>query len=244
MARRHGHASASPVRIRTMGLSDFLARLPRGDLWIFGYGSLMWAPGFRASERAVALLHGYHRALCILSHRHRGTPEIPGLVMGLCRGGSCWGMAFRVPQARRRGVLVGLWHREMRNRVYAPRLLIVRAGARQLRALAFVANPGHPQFAGELDLHSRARLVAQGIGERGRCLDYIRNTVAHMSALGVRDPHLEGVLRAALELHSRRARQDLAKLTVGARPTGRAAPRARSASARALRRGVRAACRN
>lgn len=243
-ARFEAAAGASRAALRAMGLSEFLARLPRGGLWIFGYGSLMWAPGFRASERSVALLHGYHRALCILSHRHRGTPETPGLVMGLCRGGSCWGMAFRVSEARKRGVVIRLWHREMRNRVYTPRLLPVRVGARQVRALAFVANPRHPQFAGELDLHSRARLVAQGIGERGRCLDYIRNTVAHMSALGVRDPHLEGVLRSALELHARRGRQDLGKLTVGARPSGRAAPRAPDASARARRRAGRAGCRN
>ncbi|MDA8108744.1 MAG: gamma-glutamylcyclotransferase [Betaproteobacteria bacterium] len=211
-----------------MGLSELLGRLPRGDLWVFGYGSLMWAPGFRAAERSVAVLHGYHRALCILSHRHRGTPQKPGLVMGLCRGGSCWGMALRVPAPRARSVLARLWHREMRNRVYEPRLLPVRVGARRVRALAFVADPDHPQFVRELDLHGRARLVAQGIGERGRCLDYIRNTLAHMGALGVRDPHLERVLRTALELGSG---------GLSARP-------ARAASAPAPRRGARAACRN
>lgn len=216
-----------------MRLSEFRARMPRGDLWIFGYGSLMWAPGFRASEASIAQLHGFHRALCILSHRHRGTPENPGLVMGLCRGGSCWGMAFRVPAGRAQGVLARLWHREMRNRVYTPRLLPVRAGKRRVRALAFVADPRHPQFAGKLDLHRRARLVAQGIGERGRCLDYIRNTLAHMETLGVRDPHLESVLRAALELQAQGGHRPLAALTVGARAP---VPPARGASARAPRR--------
>src|SRR5688500_12422581 len=83
-----------------MDLQHFMAQLPQGDLWVFGYGSLMWSPGFAYKQKAPGRLHGYHRALCILSTRYRGTRRKPGLVMGLCRGGSCWGMAFRV-EARR-----------------------------------------------------------------------------------------------------------------------------------------------
>lgn len=178
----------------------FRRRLPAGDLWIFGYGSLMWAPGFRYAERHVARAFGYHRALCILSNRYRGTPERPGLVVGLIRGGSCYGMALRVPAARVARVLAALWQREMLNRVYIPRMIALRIGRRRLRALAFVADTTHPQYAGELDLHGRARLVAQGVGQRGRSLDYLRRTLAHMAALGVRDPHLERVLSAASAL--------------------------------------------
>jgi len=188
-----------------MEIAQFLERLPRGDLWVFGYGSLMWSPGFRPSEKSTALVRGYHRALCILSNRYRGTPDKPGLVMGLCRGGSCWGMAFRVPAARVRPVLAALWEREMLNQVYRPTLIpvVVEPGrhvrqARQVRALAFVADTTHRQFVRELDLHGRARLVAQGIGQRGHCVDYIRNTLEHMLALGVNDPHLSRVLDAAL----------------------------------------------
>ncbi|MEW5864512.1 MAG: gamma-glutamylcyclotransferase [Pseudomonadota bacterium] len=193
-----------------MELEEFRRRLPRGDLWIFGYGSLMWAPGFRYAERRVARAFGFHRALCILSNRYRGTPERPGLVVGLCRGGSCYGMAYRVPAAGVRRVLRALWRREMANRVYIPRMIAVRIGRRRLRALAFVADPTHRQYAGELDLHGRARLVAQGVGQRGRCLDYVRRTLEHMAALGVRDPHLERVLSAASalameSLHERQA---------------------------------------
>lgn len=187
-----------------MEIAQFLEDLPRGDLWIFGYGSLMWSPGFRASRKSPALARGYHRAMCILSHRYRGTPDKPGLVMGLCRGGSCWGMAFRVPAARVRRVLAMLWRREMLNRVYKPKLIPVtvapggRGGrAKRLRALAFVADTAHRQYVGELDLHGRARLVAQGIGERGHCVDYIRNTLEHMLALGLNDPHLARVLDLA-----------------------------------------------
>jgi len=231
-----------------MRLSEFRARLPRGDLWVFGYGSLMWSPGFRCTEKSVAWVHGYHRALCILSHRHRGTPDNPGLVMGLCRGGSCWGMALRVPAGRAARVLRSLWQREMRGGVYVPSLLPARVGTRRVRALAFVADPRHPQFAGELDLHSRARLVAQGIGGRGRCLDYIANTLAHMRELGVRDPHLEHVLRAARSLHDSGARQPLKLPTVAGRSARPAAARRRrsrrAARDPAPRPGARAGSRN
>jgi cation transport protein ChaC len=184
-----------------MDLEHFLSQLPKGDLWIFGYGSLMWSPGFSYKQKAPGRLHGYHRALCILSTRYRGTRRKPGLVMGLCRGGSCWGMAFRVDARRVRAALSRLWQREMPRRVYAPRLLKVelRSG-RQISALAFLADPAHPAYVRELDLHGRARLVAQGMGQRGLCVDYIRNTIDHMQGVGVRDPHLERILHAALAL--------------------------------------------
>jgi len=191
-----------------MEIAQFLDRLPRGDLWVFGYGSLMWSPGFRPSARATALVRGYHRALCILSSRYRGTPEKPGLVMGLCRGGSCWGMALRVPAARVGRVLAALWKREMLNKVYKPTLIpVLLAPGRRIRALAFVADTTHRQFVRELDLHGRARLVAQGIGQRGPCVDYIRNTLEHMLALGVNDPHLARILDAAMDLSPRRKRE-------------------------------------
>src|SRR5690348_5686600 len=186
-----------------MKLGEFMASLPRGEFWVFGYGSLMWSPCFAYREKALARAHGYHRALCILSTRYRGIRQKPGLVMGLCRGGSCWGMAFRVPRAEVGRCLARLWSREMPRRVYAPRLVPVQLpGSRRVRALAFVADPSHPSYVRELDLHGRARLVAQGIGQRGPCVDYIRNTLVHMHGIGVRDPHLEGVLEAALSLQN------------------------------------------
>jgi cation transport protein ChaC len=182
-------------------LEHFLARLPKGDLWVFGYGSLMWSPGFSYKQKAPARMHGYHRALCILSTRYRGTKRKPGLVMGLCRGGSCWGMAFRVDAGRVRHALSRLWQREMPRRVYAPRLLEVQLrSGRRVRALAFLADPTHPAYVRELDLQGRARLVAQGTGQRGLCVDYIRNTIAHRDDVGVRDRHLERILQAALAL--------------------------------------------
>jgi cation transport protein ChaC len=184
-----------------MDLAQFLSIVPRGDLWVFGYGSLMWAPDFPYVERKTGRAHGYHRALCILSSRYRGTPEKPGLVMGLCRGGSCWGMAFRVQGGRAKEVLDALWQREMLNNVYLPTFVSVALqGTQRVQALAFVADTAHRQFVRELDVVGRARLVAQGIGQRGRCVDYIRNTLDHMRELGMRDPHLSRIFQAALAL--------------------------------------------
>jgi len=230
-------------------LDEFVAQLPKGDLWIFGYGSLMWSPGFSYRQKALGRIHGYHRALCILSTRYRGTKRKPGLVMGLCRGGSCWGMAFRVHAGRVRNALARLWLREMPRRVYAPRLLDVRlASGRQVRALAFLADPSHPAYVRELDLHGRARLVAQGIGQRGLCIDYIRNTLEHMRALGVNDPHLERVLHAAPETLPRNASAAArAEVPVPERQPEATAARdvlPRRASARAPRQGGRAGSRN
>jgi cation transport protein ChaC len=181
--------------------AEFLELAPRGDLWIFGYGSLMWSPGFRCSEKSAGKVHGYHRSFCVYSTRYRGTPTRPGLVMGLCSGGSCWGVALRVPAAAVLRVLAALWRREMRNRVYRPRFVRVRVrGGREVRALAFVADPGHEQFAGDLSIARTAHLIAQGRGRRGRNVDYLSYTLAHMHEIGVSDPHLDRILLAVLKL--------------------------------------------
>jgi cation transport protein ChaC len=217
-----------------MSLDEFLAQLPQGDLWVFGYGSLIWSPCFSYSEKRVARVHGYHRALCILSTRYRGTHRRPGLVMGLCQGGSCWGMAFRIERSRVRRALRHLWNREMPRRVYAPRLVqATLPSGRHVRALAFLADPAHPSYVGELDLHGRARLVAQGIGKRGACIDYIRYTLDHMQEVGVRDPHLERILHAAVALRE----NGRCETGAGIRPVARtpASPAARLPAARAAR---------
>jgi cation transport protein ChaC len=187
-----------------MTLPEFLALAPRGDLWVFGYGSLMWSPGFRYSQKSPGKVHGYHRSFCVYSHRYRGTPRRPGLVMGLCHGGSCWGVAFRVAKRAVPGVLENLYRREMRNRVYEPRFVRVRVrGGRDVRALAFIADPLHRQFVGDLSLAHTARFIAQGRGLRGRNLDYLAYTLAHMHELGVRDPHLDRIMLAVLALERR-----------------------------------------
>jgi glutathione-specific gamma-glutamylcyclotransferase len=229
-----------------MNLGEFTARLPKGDLWVFGYGSLMWSPCFDYTHKSPGRAHGYHRALCILSTRYRGTQRKPGLVMGLCPGGSCWGVAYRIDAARLRRALARLWYREMPRRVYKPRLIPVRlASGREVRALAFIADPAHPSYVRELDLHGRARLVAQGIGVRGPCIDYIRNTLDHMHDVGVRDPHLERILHAALALRQNGSTHG-GTMAGAAPPPAARQPEARAAGAvlrRAARRPARAASR-
>ena len=191
-----------------MDLSSFSAQLPRGDFWVFGYGSLMWSPDFSHAERRPAFLRGYHRSLCILSHRYRGTPDQPGLVMGLCRGGSCWGVAFRVAERQAMAALAALWEREMSGRVYHPRLVpVVIARARRVRALAFVADTAHTNFTRSLSVADTARMIAEGRGQRGHNIEYLEQTLAHMDELGVRDRRLHqvmGMVRALRDSTPRR----------------------------------------
>ncbi|MGH8700178.1 MAG: gamma-glutamylcyclotransferase [Burkholderiales bacterium] len=170
--------------------------LPSKDLWIFGYGSLMWDPGFPHVDRAPALVYGYHRELCIYSSRWRGTPEQPGLVLGLDRGGACRGMAFRIAAPQVARSLDALWEREMRRGVYHPRLLRARLPRRTARVLAFVANPLHPGYAGTLPTERTAELIANCCGDRGPNIEYLARTLKHLSELGVRDHHLMRVMEA------------------------------------------------
>lgn len=195
-----------------MDFSEFSKLLPRRALWVFGYGSLMWSPGFRPLARRPVLVHGYHRSMCIVSTLHRGSPERPGLVLGLSRGGSCWGMALRVDPGRALPVLRDLWDREMAYSVYRPRVLTARGrrGA-AVAAIAFVADPQHPQYAGGLDVKTMAQAIAHSRGGRGANIDYLCQTLNHMRRLGVSDPHLERVLVEARCLASGVPRQSKGK---------------------------------
>ena len=165
-----------------------------GDFWVFGYGSLMWNPGFAHEEAVKARLYGYHRALCIHSRVYRGTPERSGLVMGLDRGGSCVGMAFRVAARDEAAVTRYLHEREMMNYVYRDLRLTIRTGdGRKAAALAFVADQGNPQFAGHLSAEAAAKIVSGARGTAGTNEDYVFNTLAHLRELGIRDHWLEEV---------------------------------------------------
>jgi len=168
----------------------------RGDLWVFGYGSLMWRPGFDFEERTLATVRGYHRSLCIYSHVHRGSPDRPGLVLGLDRGGACRGVAFRVAARLRDATLACLREREQITLVYhEANLAATLADGRRARVLAYVVEPRHPQYAGRLPLAELVRLVRQGVGVSGRDADYVRNTHDHLTALGIADRTLACIIR-------------------------------------------------
>jgi cation transport protein ChaC len=167
-----------------------------GDFWVFGYGSLMWRPGFAHIETARARLHGFRRSLCVWSHVYRGTPERPGLVLGLDRGGSCVGLAFRVPAELREQVLAYLRDRELVTSVYLERMLPVRLeNGGIVEAVAYVVDRRHEQYAGALDEAEAARIVSGAVGQAGPNEEYVLNTIAHLKALGIRDHWLEEVGR-------------------------------------------------
>lgn len=159
-----------------------------GDLWVFGYGSLMWRPGFVHEEVQPALVRGYHRSLCIFSHVHRGTPDRPGLVLGLDRGGSCRGLAFRVSGSLRDQTLAYLREREQVTSVYREVLLNTRLeDGRTVKCVAYAVDVNHSQYAGRLNDDERVRLVGQGHGMSGANVDYVRATHDHLLAHGVVD---------------------------------------------------------
>jgi cation transport protein ChaC len=159
----------------------------RSDVWMFGYGSLMWDPGFAFCEAVPALLRGYRRSFCVYSQQYRGTPERPGLVLGLDRGGACKGIAFRVPAVDVEAALHYLWDREMSDRTYQMKEFTVETPAGRVPAHAFVVDRAHPNYAGRLSLDATARLILQGIGHRGPCRQYLENTVRQLEQLGVID---------------------------------------------------------
>ncbi len=166
------------------------------DLWIFGYGSLIWRPGFPYRASYAARLHGYHRSLCVYSHVHRGTPERPGLVMGLDRGGSCRGIAYHVDDAHHDEVLRYLREREQATMVYLERLQPVHLLDRgeglphSVTAVTYCVDRTHIQYAGSLSREDQLALVEGAVGQSGENPEYVIETAAALERLGVHDPTL------------------------------------------------------
>lgn len=159
--------------------------------WVFGYGSLIWNPGFAHLSAQLGLLRGAHRSLSIVSHHHRGTVETPGLVFGLTRGGSCRGMVFEVAESDWHAVYAYLQEREQVTSVYRDVLRPVRlADGRTVNALAFLVDEHHTQFAGRLTLDQQLAMVRAGVGLSGRNVDYVLNTARHLGQLGIHDQQL------------------------------------------------------
>jgi cation transport protein ChaC len=166
-------------------------------LWVFGYGSLMWRPGFAYEDVRPATLLGFRRCFCIYSTHHRGSPDRPGLVLGLDRGGVCHGLAFRVASEHRVATLDYLRAREQVSGVYrethVPVMLDGEQG-REVLALAFIVERAHPGYAGRLPLAEQAHLIRGARGISGANLDYLINTLAHLHRLGIREPELTRIL--------------------------------------------------
>ncbi|MBI0026836.1 gamma-glutamylcyclotransferase [Bartonella sp. M0280] len=162
------------------------------DFWVFGYGSLMWNPGFHYDFMSPARLYGYHRSLCIYSNHYRGTVENPGLVLGLDRGGCCDGLAFHVPVEDTKKTYDYLIEREQVNSVYIEKLKPIHLkDGRIVNGLFFVADQSHEQYAKKMDQENMATIIRQSHGLAGSNIDYVVNTAASLRKMGIPDKSLE-----------------------------------------------------
>ncbi|MGJ8622984.1 MAG: gamma-glutamylcyclotransferase [Yoonia sp.] len=162
-------------------------------LWVFGYGSLLWNPGFTPAERVKARLDDYHRSFCMLSIHHRGTQDDPGLVLALDaqKGGRCTGVAFRVAEAEEDAVLAMLRERELISSAYYEDTVTLHADdGRAIRALAYIIDPDHVQYC-QFDLEKQAQMIARAVGGRGPNTEYLFNTVDHLKELTIRDDDMD-----------------------------------------------------
>ena len=177
-------------------LDAALARhAPGEDVWLFGYGSLMWNPAIEFAERRAGVVRGWHRRFCLWLHIGRGSPDNPGLMLALDRGGSCVGMLFRIPAADARAELLLAWRRELFTSAYLSRWVTAMTDAGPVHAVTFVANRRHPRYAGRLDEAMVARHLATATGSLGSCATYLAETLGALQALGLRDRALERLQR-------------------------------------------------
>jgi cation transport protein ChaC len=179
---------------RARQLDEVLGAAPRrGPVWVFGCGSLMWNPAFHFAERRIARVHGYHRRYCLWSHAGRGSRERPGLMLALERGGSCFGVAYRIARGAERTELDVIWRREMLTMAYRPVWVRAHTARGAVRAIAFAANRTHERYIHSMGERAAVRYIATGGGHLGACRDYLFDTAAHLRELGVRDRRLEAL---------------------------------------------------
>lgn len=176
---------------------------PQDGLWIFGYASLMWKPEFPFLEAQTALVRGYHRALCVWSTQYRGTPEEPGLVMGLDRGGSCKGRAFLLARNDVPQVMEYLHEREMGTECYAPKFLnATLQDGRKTQVYAYIMRRDHDQYTGKLSIDESVEIVLKGVGPMGTSLEYLESTLEHLDEMGI----VEGPLHEICEKAKKNAK--------------------------------------
>jgi glutathione-specific gamma-glutamylcyclotransferase len=173
---------------------------PQEDVWLFGYGSLMWNPAFHFAECRPGTVHGWHRRFCLWLEMGRGSPEHPGLMLALDRGGVCAGALFRVPAANARDELLSPWRRELFTAAYHSRWVTATTADGPVRAATFVANRKYPRYTGRLDDAVIARHVATASGVLGSCAFYLAETLGALQALGLRDRQLERLARRIAKL--------------------------------------------
>ena len=176
---------------------------PGQDLWLFAYGSLIWNPAFHYVERRIGALHGLHRRFCLWTNLGRGTPERPGLVLGLDRGGRCRGVLYRLAAEEFDTELEIVWRREMVTGAYRPRWVEAATAEGRVRALTFVINREHDRYARALSDDDLIRTLATAQGALGSCADYLFHTAAHLTQLGIADAALER-LCVAVRAHQER----------------------------------------
>ncbi len=167
-------------------------------MWVFGYGSLLWNPGFEVAEQVVARLGGYARSFCMSSIHHRGTEEAPGLVLALDEvpGAACEGVALRAAPGTEQSTLAYLRERELISSAYLERILpLDLVDGRRVEAVTYVIDPAHVQYCGGLPLEDQARIIAHATGGRGPNTEYLYNTAGHLAELGLADPDLDWLVR-------------------------------------------------
>jgi len=183
-----------PDEERLASLRATLDKAPaKGDVWVFGYGSLIWNPAFHFVERRIARIHGYHRRFCLWTQLGRGSADNPGLMLGLESGGACRGVVFRIAEAAVQSELDILWRREMFTGAYCPTWVQARSGADVVPAITFVINRRNSRYAGRLSDDTVARHIATAAGPMGQCCEYLFETVRHLTELGIRDRQLEAM---------------------------------------------------
>jgi glutathione-specific gamma-glutamylcyclotransferase len=219
-ARAAGYDFFLSAEDRAASLREALTRYAPGDeAWVFAYGSLMWNPALEFAESSACHVEGWHRSFCFWTPLGRGTPELPGLMLALERGGACEGIAYRLAPEQVKSELAILWNREMLAGFYKPQWVpaTLRDG-RTVTAVTFEVDTGHCQYCGDLPVDKQAHHIAFAEGRRGACRDYLANTAAHARALGIHDPYIEDMVARVAHLRGEDAASSLPPLVESVAP--------------------------
>jgi cation transport protein ChaC len=198
--------------VRASRLAMMAQREPDEDIWIFGYGSLIWNPAFYFEEQRIGQLFGYHRRFCMRIHAGRGSARRPGLMLALDRGGSCRGVVFRISRANADEETELIWRREMISGSYTPKWLEVRTPAGPVQAVTFVVNRHHERYAGDVPEGDAVDMLATARGPLGCCSEYLYNTAAHLEAMGIADRNLKRLSRKVAQRQGLRRPPGLGEL--------------------------------